>query len=320
MATLSDALAYSIERTIDLHRITLRGEEDSSEYEEVCEELDSAWGALDEREAVWLRNLSGDFYVMEGHSSSRYLKSAAPAPHVRGESLCLAWQQGMWEEALELLRTDIGLERAQVAFLRGQAYLRMGVPQVAFEFAKDLYLTSPDDGNALLALDSAMSMPTRPDTIALGRQILVNTDRALFITASAALYLLRNLGQLAMPDRTAFLGEADRRLEEAARMHLLSPEGERSFATIMLGAIRSELGQSDIAAESYRKALDIHPSLEALELLASENEIGHLPEATQETVAFKRGASRFSDERSERILAHAALRKGTTSESTVMAR
>ena len=306
MATLSEALAYSIERTIDLHRLTLKGGEDSSEYEEVCEELDSAWAALDEQESAWLRNLSGDFYVTEGDSSSQYLKSDDSAPNVRGERLRIAWRQGGWETALDILRTDIGLKRMQVAFLRGQAYLRLGMPQVAFELAKDLYLKSPDDGGALLALDSAMSMPVRPDTVMLARWIMIDADRALFITASAALYLLRHLDRLATPDRSVFLREADQRLGDAIRFYLNSPEGERSFASMMLGAIRSELGQTDLAVAAYHKALDIRPSLEALAMLASERGPASSMGITHETVAFKREAGLFSDERSEHILAHAA--------------
>lgn len=263
---MKKALAH----TIELHRLTRVGRGESEAYEQVCESLDDLYPRLSAEEKETLRLVAGDLYVTE--PVERYAIPATGSVPELVLELQQSSENGRWQDELRLLRLDLGLEKTSVAFLRARAYLRSGLPLVAFELAQDQISDGPyDEGNALLGIEASSHLPANSASFDFMQKLLKKPDVGLFVTASAIFLMLRQANALTSESREALVAYAPSRLQLAfERSGAHSTKEELSFAHLVLGLAHETIGKADLALDNYRKALDADPeSLEALQMLAS---------------------------------------------------
>ncbi len=124
---------------VEGHALIAQGRSTMPQSDEELDRMESAWYELNSSESERLRGLSADLYMLLGQERLAQLDPTENTIATLGTRLKNAVADGKWDEVLALLRFGPSfLSQAQIALLRGHAWMKLGHDDVAllfFDFA-----------------------------------------------------------------------------------------------------------------------------------------------------------------------------------------
>lgn len=107
-----------------------KGRSESSEADELRDELDYLYRQIPEEEIEYLTYISGDLY--QTHQKPMYIALSDNERVEKTKELIAAIKEKDWRKVLILLRDGLRLEDHEIAMLRAQAYAEF--PEISAEF------------------------------------------------------------------------------------------------------------------------------------------------------------------------------------------
>jgi hypothetical protein len=134
-----------IRALLRLHQLWQEGRGDSAEADALRDATDGHWEALSEAERRRIWGLSQDLNSIENQSSHQHANALNPQLHAKLVEANEARKSGLWDRALELLRTiENDAPPALLSHLRGSIWLDAGNANVAVVFIENAARLEPD--------------------------------------------------------------------------------------------------------------------------------------------------------------------------------
>jgi hypothetical protein len=129
-----------VQLLLQLHNEMSTGDPDGERADEIRDEMDRPWSEMTEAEHGLVNGLSADLYTI---GTNRPKPERQPPQDVL-ERFKEAIEALNWPVVLELTREhEQGFDAAQVAEMRGVAWMHLGVPQVALQFFEERMRLGP---------------------------------------------------------------------------------------------------------------------------------------------------------------------------------
>ena len=243
---------------VDLHLMIASGTGDSDQAMELRERMESTAAHLSESEVSRLDALSGDLSMIH----NREIPDAQVVARVPSKDLPLlvanAYQQGVWEEMLQLLRADVSsfLKPEQLAYLRSRAYEKLGewAPAIAF-MDEAVGWNSQNVNYQALAMELLWNDNRYDEAYARAKDYLNApkiSDRLVLMAAG----ILSRLAQRDHPpsDLATVAQNALARIEQAIPGE--NDPSIRSAAHVSMGLLAEYVSDDSRATTALQKALD----------------------------------------------------------------
>jgi tetratricopeptide (TPR) repeat protein len=256
------ALSEYIGLLVELHELTVAGQDESDTADELRDRMDAPWRSLDASEVALADGLSADLYTLgtEREAPSEYTGEAEEFERYKR-----AIEEGRWDRALEAVReSEQHLPPRLVAFLRGVCWAHLNQPEVAILFLEEAGRKQPLDAEEEVWLLSCMTEAGRSvESMPRVREILGSaTDPLLLLQASIVFFdaAIQETGDTVVSQLREAVHAAERALDIAARAPSSdSLDSMRCSVLLHLAITYDQFGERDAAIEACRRALELDP-------------------------------------------------------------
>ena len=133
----SETFAEYARRLLELHRFSLRGENDSDEADAVRDLMDEPYYRLTDEERELSGRLSADLYSIEDDRADRRVDEASPQSERGLPEANAARLNGDWVKALDLrAQWKEHVSPIELSSLHAELWNEAGFPEVAAEFSR----------------------------------------------------------------------------------------------------------------------------------------------------------------------------------------
>jgi tetratricopeptide (TPR) repeat protein len=256
-----------------LHRLALKGSDESPEAEAIRDSLDDIWEVLSQEERQRAAGLSEDLYSISEPESvgSREMN---PQAQSRFNDALEARQRGDWDTALSLLRRwGKHVDTALLSYLRGSIWLEAGDPETAVLFFENASRLEPENGRYLGCWLQTQNLVDPAAARESAHKLLASHEAlapvAFAYAATIALSEVQSLPDTDVPRLARKLVV----VLEASLARIESTESadlDRHAAGMilaLLGVCHELLNETSAALESYSRGLQFDPLNDSLLIL-----------------------------------------------------
>lgn len=251
---------------LDLHRLTINGQEESPEADAIRDATDAPWEGLTEAEQKRLRGLSEDLYSLSDPVNATP-QPLNPRAQAKLTDALIARESGQWDRALDLLRRwSQHIPPALLSFLRGSIWLEAGDPATATLFYGHAADLEPGNGNYLALALHTLDLAGSGEALQRAKNVLDHDETYAPVAVVRAGEIAMKATQSA-PEAEASAGyrhlipvleRALSRIEIDAEDGI--DESVHTLATGLLGFLHEFLGDNQTAVQYYSRGLRLSPT------------------------------------------------------------
>ncbi|WP_425614604.1 tetratricopeptide repeat protein [Anatilimnocola sp. NA78] len=304
--TIADAaFQKSVELLLQLHRLTLAGQDETEAADALRDQMETPWYAMTTKDQIRVDALSADLYSIRKEETPLRSTSSAPA-NFAAEVQALTAKED-WDGILDRIREhESSLEGRDVAYVRGLCWAHLGEPNVAIEFLTEAgRLRDLTEWEEVLLLTCFVRAGRACDALGRAQEIqgMSSSDPQLLLKAAEVFSMAaeESPSEHAAEYRRAAIDCAERALHRLE----LDSETHTSFAVSGLFHLAmnfAQLGNHDKALEACRRSLAISPEDPDTLMLHGFLTFDNFPEARR-AIFFENKRSQFVGESYDRLLA-----------------